>query len=369
MQISIAERLRPFDHLPGTTSPVPGSNYALQVFPALICLYDLASSEPTLLAKIKINIQGPVKCFTVQLDLEKGNIVVFGESTNGYFRYRVASDSNGKSLRLNIERQPDQHIQFNLISADFQLSKENETSYILYEDIKNNEVYKPALLSRLSLGSHKSQDWTMIKRRGCLKEILPIWLRLGQTILKPSVENLSENSLLKNCELTIEKGDVTKLLNPFYTLFLLGFKSLMTPRLVCDDYQGVELPILNPDSTTASPLTLLSYGAELITSLFVSFDSHTLKVLTRLPVEFHSGRFLHFRCENLGLLDLGWSKKTIRRMILFAESDTLIDLKFQKEIKSFRLKEKSDSKAKNYAPSDVLKIEKGKTYFFDCFMK
>lgn len=368
MQISIAERLKPFDHTPGTTCLLPGSNWTVQVFPALICLYDLSTEDPIQICKIAVDVKGPVSGFTVQLNLEKGNVLVFGTSLEGYFRYRLTSSSDGKGMLIDIEKPS--NIQFKLVSGDFNLSSENDKNLVLFKDFKNSKPYLINEVERLSLGNHKAQDWTLVKRRADFGEIFPVWLRLGQLVLQN--DNLSEegDSLLKECESAIKKGDVNHILAPFHTLFLTGFQSLMTPRLVDDQHQGVILPALSRTcSPTVSPLVILSYGAKLIRSCFASFDSSTISILPALPVEFHAGRFLHFRCENLGLLDLEWSKKTIRRMILFAESDGLIDVKFQKEIKCFRFREESSLKAEIIYAGSPLKIEKGKTYFFDCFKK
>lgn len=370
MHISIAERLKPFDHTPGTTCLLPGSNWTVQIFPALICLYDF-NHEQTLtpFCKIAIDVKGPVSGFTVQLNLEKGNILVFGTSLDGYFRYRLTSSSNGNGLLIDIEKSASK-IEFKLVSGDFHLSFENDKNLVLFKDSKNSKPYLIKEVERLSLGNHKAQDWTLVKKRADLGEIFPVWLRLGQLVLHN--DNLLEegDSLLKECESAIKKGDVNHLLAPFHTLFLTGFQSLMTPRVFDDQYQGITLPALSRKcSSNVSPLVLLSHGAKLIRSCFASYNSSTLSILPALPVEFHAGRFLHFRCENLGLLDLEWSKKTIRRMILFAESDGLIDVKFQKEIKCFRFREESSLKPEIIYAGSPLKIEKGKTYFFDCFKK
>ncbi len=221
-------------------------------------------------------------------------------------------------------------------------------------------------VERLSLGNHKAQDWSLVKRRADMAEIFPVWLRLGQQVLQNESLTEEENSLLKECESAIKNKDVNNLLASFHTLFFTAFYSLMTPRLIDDQHQGITLPATNQKH---SPLILLFSGANLIRSCFASFEFSKLSILPALPVEFHAGRFLHFRCDNLGLLDLEWSKKTIRRMILFAESDGLIDVKFQKEIKCFRFKEESSLKPEIIYAGSPIKIEKGKTYFFDCFKK
>jgi hypothetical protein len=366
MPITISEKLKPFDHTPGTMCLLPGSNSAVQIFPSLICLYDLSGIESVIIAKIKVNVEGPVKGFTVQLNLEKGNILVFGEGLNGYFRYKLTSSIGGDGVIIHVEKTVDKNLSFHLESGKIALRQENEKQWILSNTI-TTKPFEITSCDRLSLGVNKSQDWTLIKRRSCLSEIFPFWLRLGQSILKQEFLPCGgTSSLLKFCESAIKEADVNHVSEPFHTLFLAGFKSLMVPRLEDDQHQGFNLPIV---SDTGSPLVLLSQGAMLVRSLFATFDSKTLFILPVLPVEFHSGRLLHFRCENLGLLDLEWSKKTIRRMIFFAESDGEIRLNFQKEIKSFRLKKESTSTTNVVQAGTLFELKKGETYFFDCFQK
>jgi len=352
MHISINERLRPFNHELGTMSPVPGSRWCVQVFPSLIRLYDLSCKELRLLGIIHVDIQGPVTGFTLQLDLEKGFLHVWGNSLKGYFRYRIAASLHGEKLLIKNEKET-HPISF---SSDSELIS-----------ISNLEPYTIGFFDRLSLGVHKAQEWTLIKKRLDFKEIFPIWLKLGQ-LMSPAHEEgkLGTASFLTGAEELICQKNKTDLLNHFQRLFLTGFYGLMTPTLVDHHHQGIHLEDPSP---TSSPLVLLSYGAKLIRSLFVSFQDSHLSVLPALPVEFHSGRFLHVRLENLGLLDLEWSKKTVRRMILLTEEKCTISLGLPKQIKRFRFKEEQEKTASFLEAGCKLHLEKGKAYFFDRFEK
>lgn len=361
MQITIAEKLKPFDHTPGTTTILPGSTFSIAVFPTLIRLYDLSSSKLDLLAEIEATIKGPVVDFTVQLDLERGVISVFGKSAGGYFRYCIKATSDGKGVFFDVERAA---FPLNFIKEDKPLPIEIH-GFLLDLGSLDKTPYKPAPSDRLSLGNHKLQDWTMIKRRSDLKEIMPIWLKMGQ-LVKVDDELLREGTacLLKTCEEAIKKGNIDEVLSPFLNLFLSGFHGIMTPRLYDTEHQGFRFSDV---TSHASPLTLLTYGAKLIRSLFISSMDQTINVLPVLPTEFHAGRFRSIALKNLGIVDLEWSKKIIRRMIFISETDGFIDINWQKCIKRFRLTE--GLKTEIVEVNSPIKVEKGKIYYFDRFQK
>ncbi len=91
MLIEIAERFRPFVHVPGTFCILPFTTLTFRIYPAYVEVFDLSSSVPALVAEFPIKIQGPVKKFTVLQDMERGCLKVFGEGVQGYFRYRIES--------------------------------------------------------------------------------------------------------------------------------------------------------------------------------------------------------------------------------------------------------------------------------------
>lgn len=83
--IMIKERLAPFSHAYGTLSLIPGTQYAVEIYPALIRVYDLSRSDKLLVKEVTLPLIGPLFPFTVQQDLEKGCIKVFGNQGNKRF--------------------------------------------------------------------------------------------------------------------------------------------------------------------------------------------------------------------------------------------------------------------------------------------
>jgi len=93
--IQIAQRLHPFSHIPGAICPLPKSNWSIQAFPTRLIFRHLITHQ-----EIELGIQctGPMSDFTLQLDLEKGAVVLFGSPKEGYFRILITREPDGIAL-------------------------------------------------------------------------------------------------------------------------------------------------------------------------------------------------------------------------------------------------------------------------------
>lgn len=337
MQIIIKERLRPFSHVPGTFCLLPGTFLRLQLFPALIRLEELSQSQPQLLREIPVPIQGPVKDFTVQLDLERGFVKVWGFSREGYFLYHILPTEYPFEIAIDI--------------------KKGLSHWMPLSSKLPSPEQKVLLTDRLSLGNHKSQDWEMVKRRGDLTEILPLWLRVGQQVSLPLDTPLEGTAaLLKNCE-TAAKDQIYDALK---NVFFVAFEGILSPRLIDKDYLGFDLAM---PSAIASPLIVLSEGAKIIRALFVRMVQRKIYILPHLPPEFHCGRFIGVHCQGLGWIDMEWTKKMLRRMTFRSEATGPLDFFFPHEIKQFRLN------GHMHLTGHSLEVLEGKEYIFDRFQK
>lgn len=358
MRILIAERLRPFSHLPGTRCVLPGSPYQIEVYPARIFVHDLSARDPKCVAEIVLSIEGPVGNFTVQQDLETGAVRVFGQASNGYFRYGLKAASSSEGIYFLLEKPG---LKWKCLSSFPMMTMTQESN--------STSVYHPPKTDRLSLGSHKSQDWEMVKRRNNLEEVFPEWLRLGQLVPSLPLNHRSGTSLwLNECEKAIDSQPPELILRPFLNLFQTGFEGILSPRLIDSQYLGLELPSI-PHNTEGSPLAILSEGALLIRRLFIEQNGNRIALLPRLPPQFHCGRLLNVRCGEEGFIDLEWSKKVLRRAIFTASSDARIQFDFQKDLRSYRLRTSTkDSGIQCFCPSS-LEIKQGTVYFLDNFRK
>lgn len=320
MKIQIRARLRPFSHTPGTSCVIPRTRAILTAFPTRLLIDQ---------HEVFLPITGPVKNFTVCQDLERDCIFVHGSPIEGYFKLRVLADEDG--FEVKAEKGPIESIRIRERVVLSQGSKQE----------------------RLSLGSHKTQDWDLIKRRKDLKEILPILYFLGQNIPEAKSASGGTAALLK---LPKER----KYLEASFLAFVEGgFSDLLVPRLFDNDYQG-----FSDSKGKGDPFYLLRMGSELIRSLFFQQNQNKLLLLPNLPISFHAGRMMGIQAPGVGSFDLEWSKKRLKKVILRASETKKVTFELQKEIKRFRV-----NRSTVLDRTNPIQIMKNKTYFFDRFVK
>lgn len=319
MRIVIAERLRPFSHVPGTFCMLPGSTFRLQIFPALLRVHDLAGRTPQFIQEISFDVKGPLDDFTIQQDLEKRCVFVWGKGPKGYFRHKQEAEN----------------------------------------------PYQPKFMERLSLGSHQSQDWTLVQRRLAMEQILPLWHYLGQMTPPQSAEKVGVLSLFEELDQIMQKSEERV---PFLKkLYRVGFEGILSPRLEDEEHQGFDIPKVLPNAQTTT-LALLSLGASLIRNLFFQVNKREISLLPLLPPEFHCGRFLGLQIPEIGSIDMEWSKKQIRRLIFHCESQTELLFHFNRDLRRFRLRRCSKERGQFLPTKTPLQFEKG-DYYLDNFQK
>ncbi len=298
MKISIAQRLRPFSHLPGASCIVPGTAWQVMVFPTLLKFYDLLTGTEE---EENLPWTGPVKNFTVQQDLERGEVVITGKTPEGYKRHVIK--------RGNI----------------------------------------PPHIERLSLGSHKSLDWEMVKRRGDLCDILPVWFRLGQMVPRDGKIDFPAD---------LDKMDVVPFLEMVFHAY---FSGILIPRLFDEEHQGI---FLEGKPIATAPLALLSEGAHWIRSLFFQND---FRFLPHLPPAFHAGRLAHLRTNEGDEIDFEWSKKLLRRVVIRPGKSREVTLHLQKSLASYRLRRGSKDRGSRRAVQEPLGLIEGQMLLIDRF--
>lgn len=351
MMITIAERFRPFSTLAGTPCLLPGSKNVLQIYPAHVKIFNVSRSESQLQFEFPIAITGPVKDFTVMQDLEKGCIKVWGESKEGFFRYRIHANNTSEKAIFVLEKftKPDM---FKALPADYQ---------------QVDTVHTLPNIERLSFGVTKKPDWTLVNRRCELSEILPFWFRLGQWT--PQVDDHTEGtaSLFSSIEKALTLKESADLAVNFKNLYLAGFEGLFGCQLIDRHHQGFELPAVSIGSC-CSPLLLVSKGAKFIKNMLISQpDSQHVEILPCLIPELHAGRLCNASLGELGWLDLEWSKKQARRMIFFSAKEQSLCFHFQKRLKSYRLRKENAKVSWIRNCGEANAFEADTIYYFDQF--
>ena len=367
--IKIAERLRPFSHESGVFVLLPGSSFRLQVFPQGIVVEDLLGPVPLLLANIEIPITGPVREFTVQQDLEKGCVRIWGFENQGFFRYELYSTTDCQGILFHLQKGRGEAP---LVSGKWSLayiSQNNQQIFIgpSNEDVSSKKPYNVPLIERLSLGNNKAQDWSLIHRRKQMEEILPLWHRLGQLIplscqndsaLGASLFGKSRDALL-----SLNRQEAFSFL---HDLFSAGFEGALSPRLIDQERQGI---FSGPLSSADSPLYLLTEGARFIRSLFIQEHHSLVSLFPKLPSEFHCGRFINVPCGNGGVLNMEWTKKAPRRISFVAGTDQNIAFLFPRDQVRCRFRTSPVDKGIVYQSGSPMQVSAKQTYWLDNFQK
>ena len=325
MKIAITEKIRPFSHTPGIRIPIPNSHFVLQAFPALFRIEGIAD--------FPLHVTGPIQEFTAQLDLEKQAIWIWGVAKEGHYRFKIEMCHEG--IALQIDRCPKEGIR---IQDKCYLRKSQVLLYPIASDIEKKRVEK------LFLGVHKAQDWDLVWRRMDLKEIAPALFLLGQ--YAPKAQEAT--------------GAVADLLKDSFPLFVsAAFSDLLVPRVYDLDYQG----IASNQEGGGDPFSLLERSYRKMRGDLLQQANGVISILPHLPKEWDAGRATNLCVEELGDLDLEWSRSLIRKMMLRAKKVGRPVFHFSNAIRRYRLNGKWIERG------EEIQIEAARVYLFDQFQK
>lgn len=213
-----------------------------------------------------------------------------------------------------------------------------------YDFLKKVEL--PVSQKRLSLGCHKKQDWELIQRRSEMGEIFPFWVRMAQLIPSMPLPSIGTAQLLAEGKL-----DLT---------FKAAFQGILCPRLRDENYLGLIPDVKIPSGV--SPLGIIHEGARQIERLFFYEEDGVLHFLPKLPKELHAGRFIYLTTEAGDEIDMEWSKKELKKVVIRARSNRQVHLHLQSHIRRYRLQKTI------YNRDQPLELQAGKTLFLDRFM-
>ena len=364
MKIKIDQNIAPFSGVCGTKVMIPGTTFSATIFPTKIEFFNLEKNSSEAELELYFKIKGPIKKFQVFQNIEKSFVEVMGFSLDGFFRYRIGVAD--KSIVISFEKTPKGKIEI-LSSHDNKPNfTEKKDRFVLPI---NTKIKEKISIEKLSFGVHKAQDIELINRRGDLNEIFPIWFALGQTI--PHVKSKFEGVglLLEESEKLISEKRKDDLESLFQNIFQAGFTSIFVPSLSDEKHLGVIEEEKQKISKNTSALILLEKGYEIIRSLFISQDKNNIEILGCLLPTFHSGRMVNFSLESIGIIDIEWSKKLLKKMILRPYQSSTVRFKLQSSIKSFRMRTGLKDKGKVFHPESDIPIENNQIYYFDRFQK
>lgn len=366
MEISIAERLKPFIHVPGMTVILPGLGWPIQVFPCLLRMYRFQDAIPLQFAELQLELEGPVEQFTVTNDLEKGRLTVSGMTRKGWLRYHLIGSQDLKNVRLVVDRAPSGGLPVQDGSAKVVL--QDKEWHDLCKQLSPFTPFALPRIDRLSFGCHKAQDWELVRRRSCLQEIFPFWHRLGQLV--PQVPGpptaTGTLALLAECEQLLKQGRPDVAQQIWLNVFLCAFREMLVPQMEDSCYQGIvkSVPLAG---STVSPLVILSEGSRLIRKLLIQQENGSLGILPSLLPVLPFGRLVDVPLEGGGSISIEWSKKTIRRMSIHSTQEREIALTFHSDVRSYRLRDYARDQGERRTRHSQLFLRRDYHYYIDNF--
>lgn len=344
MYIKIARKLQLFSHTPGISCLLPRTLVRISFFPTCLQVEGL---EP-----IHFSLTGPVKEFTVEVDVEKDLLRVFGQAQEGFFRYLLFAENN--SLVFYLEKGP----------LPFPL-KEKKVLLSL------SQVQRQPSQEKLSLGSHRKADWELLCRRLDLREILPFWLLFGQILPSLSAEKIPEEGnylLLAQLRETIARSDKNRIETALLSLFQAGFSGIFLPQLSDPRFLGLS-PAVAGSAHSFSSFSLLEQSAQLIRSLFFRERERKFYLLPCVPPSLHCGRYLSLMTSEGDRLDLEWSKKLLRRALIVPGATREVELHLQASLDTYRCRRDLRSQGEMRKRGEPLLLTQGETLYLDRFQK
>lgn len=331
MTITIAQKVAPFSHRPGASCLIPGTHLVLRAFPTRLQWGEV---------DLHLGLTGPVEDFTVLQDLERDCVFVYGRAQEGFYRLRVQAEE------LVAERLFEGGLK---VSGSWEgvLQKKQALQF------PGTERQIPSSFERLSLGSHKAQDWDLVVRRFDLREILPVLYLLGQKTPPGSVPQ----PLSGTARLLELPSNCREVLAALERLCRAAFSEILVPRLQDTQYQGLCLD----EVVEEEPFFLLREAFLRVRALFFQSSERFVSLLPCNP--FEAGRLLGVRAPGIGTFDLEWRKKILRRALFYAEMNGSLTLQLQRQIGSLRVEGIRQS------PLKPLTVEAGKRYRLDRFEK
>lgn len=329
--IKIHDRFKPFSHTFGQRCMIPKSNWGIEAYPREIRFFLKEQSIP-----LELDLNDPIKEFTLQLDLEKDVVRIFGRAKEGYFHFEISHEAN----KIVIILKRGKSIPYSFAGKKGVLERHQ------FLEIETEPSFETYQIERLSLGVTKKLDWEMVLRRGELKEILPILFFLGQ---KGDPEGSNSSFRIDSLESFIKAH----------------FHFMLVPKIAVDKRLGLNQKDL-PAHMNLSAILYMCYQE--IRSFFVKEEKGSLFIFPNIPKEFISGKLVGLKTSK-AIIDIEWTKRKVRRVRIVATNAGVLEIKWPRDVDSFRLKNRPQEKGKMISSADEIILSPGQIYYLDKFQK
>ncbi|MBM3193354.1 MAG: hypothetical protein FJZ59_03880 [Chlamydiae bacterium] len=310
---------------------IPKSNWGIEAYPREIRFFFEEKS-----ISLELDLSAPIKEFTLQLDLEKDVVRVFGRAKEGYFHFEIFHE--GKKIVTTLKR--GHSIPYSFAGKKGVLERHQ------FLEIETERAFEDYQLERLSLGVTKKLDWEMVIRRGELKEILPILFFLGQKV----DSDLSDSSFS---------------IDSIQSFIKAHFDFMLVPKRSVEKRIGTTEKDL-PEHIKFSAILYKCY--EHIRSFFLKEEKGAVFIFPNLPKEFIYGKLVGLKTSK-AIIDIEWTKRRVRKVRVVATGSGVLEIKWPKDIDSFRLKNRPHEKGKMVSSSDDIILSPGQIYYLDKFQK
>lgn len=332
-KIKISNKYCPFSHLPGAVTMIPGSPWAVQAYPTRIILFREQEKKV-----LDLCLSGPVKEFTLEQDLEQEEVHLFGRAKEGFFFFTIKH--LGDKLICMLKRSI--HLQVCIEGKEIKLAPKEE---ILFE--AGIEKAQGGGRERLFLGFNKKLDIEKVTERFDLRELFPLYFLLGQMPLPQA----------KKVNIPLSKEGMEAFL-------LTKSSSVLMPKRCDTNYLGIKEEVIPSDIPLEAILSSLYEG---IRSLFLQEEGEKIYLLPQVYKEFVSGRLVDLRIAG-GLIDIEWTKGSLRKVRITAKEKKTLHLAFPKGVKSYRLKRHIKERGIQVERGVPLEVDSSHTYFLDRFL-
>ncbi len=350
--IKIAQRLRPYTIEPGVPTIIPSSWMSLILFPGQFSVINLC--DGSLLGSWQITLPEVIFDFQMINDLESGRIHVRLKGSATFFEYYL-TPSAPTSLELFLQR----------AQGAFILNGK-EVPCKVKVPLLLGEVITPIKSTpmRISFGAHQKLDWRLVGRRMDLLQILPIWILMGLQIPALAGKCTGIGRQLLDQVIQAQKThERTVLFRHIHALFVAAFDGLMHPQLQDHYHRGWQC-----DVGPGSPLLVLQESSQVLMECFVRWDGSHLALLPALPVECHCGRIIHMELSHQVKVEFEWSKKQIRRVHFFNQSEDSFSFSFScMQMQQARLRKSVRDKGVCKKLDGLMVIPSGESHYLDHF--